>query len=118
MRCRHPARDEMVTQSRYPESMLHSSKIPRATTSSHSSYPVRTPEWVQQNPKKATRAGTRVLDGLREVGLLLIAFGPLETAINRTSLRDAAGFLMLFLGGGLALFAIALVLEWRRQDGL
>src|ERR1035437_7347821 len=60
----------------------------------------------------------RILDGLREVGLLLIAFSPLETAINRTSLRDAAGFLMLFLGGGLALFAIALVLEWRRQDGL
>jgi hypothetical protein len=76
------------------------------------------PEWVRENPKKAARTGTRVLDGLREVGLLLIAFGPLETAINRTSLRDAAGFLVLFLGGGLALFAIALVLEWRRQDDL
>jgi hypothetical protein len=32
------------------------------------------------------------------------------------TLRDAVGFLVLFLGGGLALFALAVILEWRWQD--
>jgi len=72
--------------------------------------------WSRRNPAKTARAIGRCLDGLREVGLLLVAFGPLEAAVNRTSLRDAAGFLVLFFGGGLVLFGTALILEWGYQD--
>lgn len=77
---------------------------------------MRTPAWVTRNPKKAARLGASIQEALREIGVLLIAFGPLEATINKSSLRDAWGFLALSLGGGLVLFVGALVLEWRRSD--
>lgn len=69
--------------------------------------------WLQDNPRKAARLETRIFEGLREVGLLLIAFAPLEAALSNSASSRPAGFLIKFLGGGLLLFGLALLLEWR-----
>jgi hypothetical protein len=55
----------------------------------------------------------RIQDAMREIGTLLMTFGPLDAAIayhDPTSLR----FLLLFLALGLCLFSGALALERRR----
>jgi hypothetical protein len=77
---------------------------------------MRISSMFRKSPKKTARLLDRVINGFAEVGLLLIAFGPLEAAINRTSLRNAAGFVVVFVGVGLLLFAFALITEWRWQD--
>ena len=45
--------------------------------------------WLEENPKKAARLTERIIEGLREVGLL---------------------------GGGLVLFGVGLFVEWRYQS--
>jgi hypothetical protein len=72
-------------------------------------------QWVKRNPKKAERLGSRVLEALREIGILLMAFGPLEAAISSAKAWNISVGL-LFFGGGLRLFVMALILEWRRTD--
>ena len=73
-------------------------------------------EFLKQNPPKARTLGTRILDGMREIGVLLMAFAPLDVALNRTALRDGIGVLVAFVGVGALLFVGSLVLEWRRSD--
>lgn len=77
---------------------------------------IRRPRWVVENPGKAAQLARRIREGLREVGILLIAFAPLEAALNRSHLRDAWGFLVAFVGIGVTLFAFATFLEWRSGD--
>jgi hypothetical protein len=55
----------------------------------------------------------RVEDGQREVGVLLIAFAPLDIALNRHSPGNF-NYLLLFLGLGVFLFIGALIQERRR----
>lgn len=69
-----------------------------------------------QNPGKARRVEERVLEGMREVGVLLVAFTPLDAAFSRDSLRDSIWALLVFGGFGVMLFAVSLVLEWRSED--
>ncbi len=57
--------------------------------------------------------GERIEDAMREVGVLLIAFAPLDVALNHHQAGDL-NFLLLFLGLGAALFTGALLLEGRR----
>ena len=59
-------------------------------------------------------AGERVEDAMREIGTLLIAFAPLDAALNERR-EHVAVFLLLFLGVGALLFIGALVLERRRS---
>jgi uncharacterized membrane protein len=77
---------------------------------------VRAPDWVKRNPRKAERLGSRILEALREIGMLLMAFGPLDIALSEKGLANRWGFLLLFVGGGLVLFVLALIVEWRRND--
>jgi hypothetical protein len=72
--------------------------------------------WLEANAGKSTRLGRRVVEGLREVGVLLIAFGPLESALRGPDPVYHARFLLEFGGGGLVLFAVSLLLEWRFDD--
>ena len=72
--------------------------------------------WLEKNPKKAARLTERIIEGLREVGLLLIAFSPIDAAISKGTLREATEFLVGFLGGGLVLFGLGLFLEWRYRS--
>ena len=61
----------------------------------------------------ARRLGDRVLEGMREVGILLIAFAPLDAAVAVD--QKVTRSLLLFLGLGCFLFLSALVIEWRRN---
>jgi len=60
-------------------------------------------------------AAERVVEAMREVGVLLIAFAPLDAAFSGGpgALRLAVAFFVV----GLILFAGAVVLEGRRSDG-
>ena len=62
----------------------------------------------------ARRLGDRVLEGMREVGILLIAFAPLDAVLAEN--REARSTLLLFLALGGFLFAVALIIEWRWGD--
>ena len=72
--------------------------------------------WFRQDPPKARRLGSRIFEGLREVGVLLIAFAPLEAGLSEKDVLDQARFLVGFLGGGFLVFGLTLVLEWRFLD--
>jgi hypothetical protein len=77
---------------------------------------VNAPDWVLRNPKKAARVGERILEGLREVGVLLVAFAPLDMAIGEKPLADSWPILVMFFLAGLTMFVMALILEWRRDN--
>lgn len=59
-------------------------------------------------------ARERVIDGMREVGTLLITFAPLDVAISYHD-SGATTFLLLFLMLGLLLFSGSVLLEGRRR---
>jgi len=69
--------------------------------------------WLDENPGKVARLGGRIIEGFREVGLLLMAFTPLDAALSNMALRDVTAFLVGFLGIGALLFGLGLFLEWR-----
>lgn len=71
-------------------------------------------EALRERPAKARRAISRIIEGMREVGVLLIAFAPLDVALSSNALADDLPILVLFLGLGGLLFLAALYLEWRR----
>lgn len=70
-------------------------------------------DWLRRDPTKADRLGERVLEAMREVGILLVAFTPLDAALLPHDIRNVGVFLAAFLGSGLLLFFGALILEWR-----
>jgi hypothetical protein len=74
------------------------------------------PRWLRRNPEKAKRLSVRVVDVLEELGTLLIAFAPLDAAIEKANLRDAGGFLALFLGAGIVSLGVAWWIDWRRDN--
>ena len=57
----------------------------------------------------------RIEEAMREVGVLLIAFAPLDAAFTGGS--RAARFAVAFFFGGLLLFAVAVGFERRRAHG-
>jgi hypothetical protein len=71
---------------------------------------------LNRNPARAARLMRHVLDGIREIGVLLIAFAPLEAGLSPEPLLGSVTFLFGFLGGGFGLFSLALILEWRLYD--
>jgi hypothetical protein len=72
----------------------------------------------EKDDPKFMRLVHHVISGCREVGVLLIAFRPLEATLNSTAgsaARNSPGGL-LFFSIGVALFLLALLLEWRLFD--
>ena len=63
-----------------------------------------------------TTVRERIEQGMREVGILLITFGPLDVALAHGD-RTATRYLLFFLALGLALFVTAIVAEQRRSHG-
>ena len=72
--------------------------------------------WFRKEPTKAKRLAERVQEGMREVGVLFLAFAPLDVALSPEPVRDSVGVLLLFVSLGALFFGGALVFEWRRQD--
>lgn len=58
----------------------------------------------------------RIEEALREIGVLLLAFTPLDAAVNSAQ-GHGSGVLLYFFGLGLCLFGGALLLERRRRSG-
>jgi hypothetical protein len=74
--------------------------------------------WLRERPAKARRLADRVLELMRELGVLFLAFAPLDAGLSQRPLRESAGALLLFAGLGFFLFGAALMFEWRRDhDG-
>jgi len=57
----------------------------------------------------------RIEEAMREIGVLLIAFAPLDTAFAGG--RPAVGWALLFFLAGLFLFGVALRMERSRSRG-
>ena len=72
----------------------------------------------RKDDPKLARVVHHVVSGCREVGVLLIAFGPLEAALKSTVGSEAgnspAG--LMFFAIGISAFVTALLLEWRLLD--
>lgn len=63
---------------------------------------------------RPTSVRERIQDGMREVGILLLAFAPLDAVLAD---RKQIPLLLLFLLLGLGLFIAAIVLEHRHVHG-
>src|SRR5688500_14024507 len=72
--------------------------------------------WLARHPRRAIRAVTRVAEALREVGVLLLAFTPLEAGISPDPVAEHLAFLLTFLGFGIALFSLGVAIEWRLDE--
>lgn len=68
---------------------------------------------LRDHPAKAKRLMERIHEGIREIGVLFLAFAPLDVALGQQPLRDAIGVLLFFLTAGALLFAAGLAIEWR-----
>jgi hypothetical protein len=58
----------------------------------------------------------RIVEGTREVGILLIAFTPLDYALDRRPFDQTWKPLTLFLVAGVLLFGLSVFGEWRLHD--
>ena len=72
----------------------------------------------EKNDPKLVRLVQHAFSACREVGVLLVAFGPLEAALKATAGSEAgnspAG--LVFFAIGISVFVTALFLEWRLLD--
>jgi hypothetical protein len=64
----------------------------------------------EMNHIEVKEVGERVEEALREIGVLLIAFAPLDVALTSHTAANA-NYLLLFLGLGIYFFVGALILE-------
>ena len=71
--------------------------------------------WLRGNPKQVNKLADRVFEGMREIGILLIAFAPLDVTVTPANGREPGAVVLLFAGFGLFLFVGALSLEWRHD---
>jgi hypothetical protein len=69
-----------------------------------------------QNPRKKRRLRRRILEALREVGVLLMAFAPLDGAIVPKT-ETQRGILLLFFFGWMLLFVLGVLGEMVIDDG-
>lgn len=73
---------------------------------------LRLPAWLRHNATKRARVLARLEEGLHEIGVLLMAFAPLDVALLDTK---QWGILALFLSVGFTFFCLAIIMEWRRD---
>ena len=71
--------------------------------------------WLRERPARARLIVERILEGMRELGVLFLAFAPLDAALSERSFREVAGAALFFSGLGCSLYGAALVLEWRSR---
>lgn len=55
----------------------------------------------------------RILEAMREIGILLFAFTPLDFALSRNPLAETWPFLGGFLVAAVLLFVTSIIGEWR-----
>jgi hypothetical protein len=77
----------------------------------HSTIVVR----MESGPRNAI-AAERVLEAMREVGILLIAFAPLDFAVSGAPVRISWPYLLGFLLAGLILLSSSILVERRLRQ--
>jgi hypothetical protein len=66
---------------------------------------------------RTARLWSRIEEATREIGVLLIAFAPLDAVVEFGRGEQRAGrFALAFFLAGAFLFVLAIMLEWRRGD--
>ena len=74
--------------------------------------------WFREQPTKARLLADRIIEGMREIGVLFLAFAPLDAALSPGARRDSTRAFLLFVVLGAFLFGGALLFEWKRDhDG-
>lgn len=73
------------------------------------------PKWLSRNPRKAETLAERICEDLREIGVLLIALAPLDIGLKDgpNVLQKYWPELVLFVGGGLFLWLLGVIVEWK-----
>ena len=69
-----------------------------------------------QNPRKKRRLRRRILEAIREIGILLMAFAPLDGALMPMPETQRQTMLIFFFGG-ILLFVLGVLLEMGIDDG-
>jgi hypothetical protein len=69
-----------------------------------------------QNPRKKRRLRHRILEAIREIGILLMAFAPLDGALMPMPETQRQTMLIFFFGG-ILLFVLGVLLEMGIDDG-
>ena len=69
-----------------------------------------------RNPRKKRRLRLRILEAIREVGILLMAFAPLDGALMPMPETQRQTMLIFFFGG-ILLFVLSVLLEMGIDDG-
>lgn len=69
-----------------------------------------------QNPRKQRRFQRRLLEAMREIGILLMAFAPLDGVLTPMP-ETQRQTLLIFFFGGISLFVLAILGEMRFDDG-
>jgi len=72
---------------------------------------------MESRPRNAIVA-ERVLEATREIGILLIAFAPLDFAVSDAPIRTTWPYLSGFLLIGLAVLISSILVEWRFKPWL
>ena len=68
-------------------------------------------------PSETKSVRERVEEALREIGVLLLAFGPLDSAVTVAQGGQRPGLILIFVGLGLCFFTGSLAMERRRSQG-
>jgi hypothetical protein len=71
-----------------------------------------------QSRRRNMIVAERVLEAMREIGILLIAFAPLGFAVTDAPATSSWPYLSGFLIVGLALLASSIIVEWRVEPWL
>ena len=66
--------------------------------------------------RKRNRLQRRVVEAMREVGVLLIAFTPLDIVVSDGGLTGHWGSFVLFFGVGVTSFFLGVIAEWEVED--
>lgn len=69
-----------------------------------------------QDPREKRRLRHRILEAIREIGILLMAFAPLDGALMPMPETQRQN-LLLFVLGGILLFVLSVLLEMGIDDG-
>ena len=72
--------------------------------------------WLRERPARARLLAERIEEGMRELGVLFLAFAPLDAVLSGRPFREYRWGLLMFLLLGILFSGVALLSEWRRGD--
>lgn len=68
-------------------------------------------KWLTRDPAKSKLVAERIAEAAREIGILLIAFTPLDFALSDHGVNVPV--FAAFIIAGIGLFVLGIAIEWR-----